>query len=148
MDLRAASLRQMRIVHAIFLVAVLLYVGISEQLAGNGEGYSTTLLEGIGAVSCFDVLLAYYFRRKQVFSALEKLRREPNDVSALKQWRAGTTICLVMAMSVALYGFVLRVMGASRRIAWPFFVLAVVLMLMWRPQLEFSGEVSETETNQ
>jgi hypothetical protein len=148
MDPRAASLRQMRIVHAVLLLSVLLSAYTSEQLAGNGSGFSTQFLEAIGVVCIFDVLIAYYFRRSRVFSALERLRRDPNDASALKQWRGMTIIVLVLIESVALYGLVLRVLGASRRIAWPFFLLAVILMLMWRPQLDLSGEIPETGARQ
>jgi len=50
---------------------------------------------------------------------------------------------LVLAVSVALYGLVLRVLGASRLVAWPFFLLALSLMLAWRPQLDLSGDVPE-----
>ena len=139
----AASLRQMRIVYVVFLVAVLLQIYNSEWLAGNGAGYSMTFLAGIIIVAGFDVLIAYYFRRKKLFPALEKLRRDPNDIGALKQWWGATILVLVLAVSVALYGLVLRVLGASRRVAWPFFLLALILMLAWRPQLDLSGDVPE-----
>jgi hypothetical protein len=139
----AASLHQMRIVHTVFVVAVLVQIYTSEWLAGNGTGYSMTFLAGIIIVAGFDVLMAYYFRRKKLFPALEKLRRDPNDIQALKQWWGATILVLVLTMSVALYGLALRVLGASRRVAWPFFLLALILMFLWRPQLDLSGSVPE-----
>lgn len=138
----ATALRQMRIIHAIFLAATLLQIYNSEWLAGSGTGFSTPFLIGIVFVASFDVLVAYYFRRKTMVPALEKLRRDPNDIGALKQWRKATIVVLVLTMSIALYGLVLRVLGASRHAAWPFFVLALILMLAWRPQLDLSGDVS------
>jgi hypothetical protein len=142
----AASLRQMRIFHAVFLAATLLQIHNAERLAGNGTGFSTTFLIGIVFVASFDVLVAYHFRRKTIFPASEKLRRDPNDMEALKQWRKATIVVLVLAMSIGLYGLILRVLGASRRVAWPFFLLALILMLAWRPQLDLSGDVPIAES--
>ena len=142
----AASLRQVRIIHAIFLLAVLLEFYNSEMLAGNGSGVSATFLAGIVLVASFDLLLAYFFRLRRLSPALEKLRSDPNDANALKQWRGAHILILVLTMSVALYGLVLRAMGAGRRVAWPFFVLALIMMLLWRPQLDLSADGSESET--
>ena len=141
----AASLRQVRIMHAIFLLAILLEFYNSEMMAGNGSGVSGTFVAVIVLAACFELLLAYFFRFRRLSPALEKLRRDPNDANALKQWRGAHIVILVLTMSVALYGFVLRVMGAGRRVAWPFFVLAFIIMLLWRPQLDLSADGSESQ---
>lgn len=144
----AATLKQMRITHAVFLLSLLLFAYQAEQLEGAGTGNSTILPGALVLAAVFDGLIALYFRRKRLSPALEKLRRDSNDTGALTEWRFSTLLSLVLAESIALYGFVLRFMGASRRVSWPFFVCALILMVVWRPQLELSAGLSGTEPNQ
>jgi heme/copper-type cytochrome/quinol oxidase subunit 3 len=145
---RAAALRQLRTVHAIFVLVVFMQVYVSEVAARTGTGITPSFISIIGVLACFELMIANYFRSKRTIPAMEKLRLEPNDADALKQWRAGIILTLVLVMSVALYGVVLRSLGASRRFAWPFFVVALIFMLMWRPQLDLNGEILETRTPQ
>jgi hypothetical protein len=134
--------------HAVFLLSLLLFAYQAEQLEGAGTGNSTILPGALVLAAVFDGLIALYFRRKRLSPALEKLRRDSNDTGALTEWRFSTLLSLVLAESIALYGFVLRFMGASRRVSWPFFVCALILMVVWRPQLELSAGLSGTEPNQ
>lgn len=144
----AATLKQMRIIHGVLLLFLFLVAYQAEQLAGTGTGYSKTFPGTLALVAVFDGLIALYFRRKRLSPALEKLRRDSNDTGALKEWRFSTLLSLVLAESIALYGFVLQFMGASRRVSWPFFISALILMMVWRPQFELSANVSSTQPNQ
>jgi heme/copper-type cytochrome/quinol oxidase subunit 3 len=121
---------------------------VSELTARTGTGITQSFISIIAVLACFELIIANYFRSKRTIPAMEKLRLDPNDADALKQWRMGIILTLVLVMSVALYGVVLRSLGASRRIAWPFFLVALIFMLMWRPQLDLNGEVLETRTPQ
>jgi hypothetical protein len=135
-------------VYAVYLGCVFLIAHQAEQLAGTGTGYSTTFLGVMVFFGVFDGLIAYSIRRKKLFPALDRLRRDPIDAGALKEWRFSTNLSLVLTMSIALYGLVLRILGGSRLISWPFFVAALLLMLMWRPQLDLAREPSNTKSAQ
>ena len=140
----ATALRRMRIVHGIMFLWILVDAWLAERFAQNASEFSIAFLKVIVIACAGDVLVAYYFRRKKVLPALEKLRRDPNDGGALKLWREGTIVVAVLAVSVALFGFVLRFMGAGRRFSWPFFLVGLVLMLIWRPQLDLSDDIQQT----
>ncbi len=149
----ATNLKQMRIIHMIFVVAVFLYAQTAEQIVGKTNpgtraAPSATLLDGMIFAAGLDGLVAYYFRRTKLERALDKLRRDQNDQDALKQWRAFTLLSLVLSLSIGLYGFALRFLGASRRVSWSFFLVALVLMLVWRPRLELTTEPSVAPSNQ
>lgn len=144
----AAALRQMRIVHAVFVVAVLLFVLEAELLAGNGKINSPTLLVAIAVVAILDVQIAYAFRRITLYPALRKLRLDPNNSDALKRWRSSTMVSLVLALTVGLYGLVLRFLGAARLVSWPFYLAALILILVWSPQLDLGAEAANTDTAQ
>jgi hypothetical protein len=144
MEQGAAELRQMRILLAVFLLTVLLLAYAAEEMAGTTAGYSETYLGVMICLAILNGMQAYYFRRNRLFPALDKLRQDPNDSSALKQWRGSITINLCLTEAIALYGFMLRFIGASRRVSWPFLGAALILMLVWRPQLDLRGEASKT----
>jgi hypothetical protein len=133
----STSLRHVRIVHAILVLGVFLDAHAAEQRAGKNEaGYPTLLLATMVFLAGFDGLIAYYIRRSKLFPALEKLRRNANDLEALKQWRFSTGVSLMLAMSISLDGFAFRFLGASRGLSWLFYLPALILMLLWRPKLE------------
>jgi hypothetical protein len=66
----------------------------------------------------------------------QKLRRDPHDPNGLGQWRALTILSMVLAMSIGVYGLILRMRGDARTVAWPFFFASVALLFLWRPRLD------------
>jgi hypothetical protein len=140
----AAALRQMRIVHGVFMLVVLLFALEAELFAGIGQNYSPAFPIAIAVLGILDVNVAYFIRRKRLYPALGKLRQDPNDSDGLKQWRSSTMVSLVLVLTIGLYGLVLRFFGAARLVSWPFYLVALILMLVWRPQLELRGEASDT----
>lgn len=145
----ADSLKQMRMIHAVLISALGLYAYLGERMAGkNTGGFSAPILYCFILVNCLDLLLAYYFRRTKLFPALEELRRDPKSLGALKSWRFSTILTMVLLLSIGLYGFALRFMGAPQRIVWPFYLVALSFFLIWRPNLEITAELAEPRPNQ
>jgi len=134
----------MRIVHAVFMFVVLLIALEAELFSGIGQNYWPAFPIAIAVLGILDVNVAYFIRRVKLYPALEKLRKDPNDSDGLKQWRSSTMVSLVLALTIGLYGLVLRFFGAARLVSWPFYLGALILMLMWRPQLDLGGEGSNT----
>lgn len=137
----ASSLKQMRVIHFVFLVALVLYAYTAEFIVGKTDSeVSAAIIYGMTLVAAFDVLIAYYFRRTKLAPALERLRLDPNDSEALKQWRYSTLVSLVLTLSVGLYGFTLRFLRAPQKVAWSFYLVALILLLIWRPTLALPAE--------
>ena len=111
-------------------------------------GYSKVFLGLMITLTILNWLQAYYFRRKRLSPALEKLHRDPSDSRALEQWRGSITVILCLLESIALYGCILRIFGWSRPVSWPFFGLALITMLAWRPQLEVGAGASGAHSDQ
>ena len=139
----------MRVIHVVFLVALVLYLYVTERfVSGNGSQVSPQFLYAMTAMAGFDLMIAVYFRRAKLRPALEKLQRDVNDAEALKQWRSATIICMVLTLSVALYGLALRFIGASRQTSWAFYFAAFVVLILWRPKLELPAEIPGPPENQ
>lgn len=145
----AASLRQMRIIHLVFIIASILYAYSAEFVVKKGEaGVQAAMIEGIVCAAGFDVLIAYYFRRTKLYPALEKLHLAPSDPEALKNWRFSTLLTMALVLPIAIYGFVLRFLGAPRNVAVSFYSAALILLVVWRPKLELRPEKPGLPGNQ
>jgi hypothetical protein len=90
----------------------------------------------LSALALGTVVTSLILRGRLLFLANEKLRRDPQDANGLDQWRRVTILSMVLAMSIGIYGFMLRMSGTARTVAWPFFLASVALLLLWRPHLD------------
>jgi hypothetical protein len=130
------ALKVLRSIHAIFVTSILLYAFVAEKvMQRNTSAPSSTFVTIMTILAIAMTLIAATVRRRIVTPAIERLRVESEDPRALNRWRMGTMISFVLVECVALYGFVLRVLGASRSQTLPFYIVAILLMLIWTPRL-------------
>jgi hypothetical protein len=131
-----ALVRSTRIMHIVMLAAIVGYIFLAERMPRPTSDAPAVLVETFSILATLMVVIALGFRRKLLPSAIEELRRDAGDATALGRWRMANILSMALTMSVALYGFVLRTMGGNRRVVWPFFIASVTLMLLWRPRLD------------
>lgn len=130
------SFRSMRILHIVFLAAIFGYFAVAERFFVLTKDVPVIVVAAFSGVSTAVIVIALVFRRRLLAPAIEALQRDASDAKALVQWRAANTLSIVLAMSVALDGLALRAMGCDRQIVWPFFIVSIILMLMWKPSLD------------
>lgn len=130
------TLRNIRIIHLAFLgIPVFLFFLLSTlPIAAKAE--PTFLPMVLAVLALGEVGIATTFRGKLIRPAVETLQRSPHDSAALEQWMRGNILSLVFALTVALYGVMIRVMGFSWNIAACFFVAGFLLLLWWTPRME------------
>ena len=133
MDPLDSSLRLLRIIHGAMLASVVLYAGVAES-ARSSEHPPAVLLPALAAMGAGLAAGAFILRRMWVESAEERLRLAPDDTAALNRWRAGHITTFALAEAIALYGLVLRVLGAPFLHAAGFYAIAVLLLLMFTPR--------------
>jgi hypothetical protein len=133
------TLRTARVLHVALLVMVLLYVDVSYRLSPVQNQISPILVYAISFV-CLNVIgVAAFLRRRMIRPSEESLRSNPNDESALKKWRKGVVVSLVMALTIVLFGLELKIMGATWDVASWFFIVGTLLLLAWTPRLNVSA---------
>jgi F0F1-type ATP synthase membrane subunit c/vacuolar-type H+-ATPase subunit K len=131
------ALKVLRSIHAIFVTSILLYAFMAEKVMQRAASApSPTFVTSMTILAIAMTLIAATVRRRIVTPAIERLRVESEDPRALNRWRSGSLISFVLVECVALYGFVLRVLGASRPQTLPFYLVAILLMLIWTPRLD------------
>jgi hypothetical protein len=130
------SLRNIRIVHFAFLTTPALLYFVLATIPITVKGEPSFIPAVLAALAVSEVGIATVFRNKLIRPALEKLQQSPQDSAALAQWLRGNILSFAFALTVVLYGFVLRVLGFSWNIAAWFFVAGFFLLLLWTPRLE------------
>jgi hypothetical protein len=76
----------------------------------------------------------FFLRRLTVRRAEPALAGPSIDSTTLARWRAGIIVTLALSELIALYGFVLRMIGFSLSEVAPFYVAGFTLMLFLGPR--------------
>ena len=129
--------RMLRTTHTLFLLSIFFYAIIGEKMMKH-PAYSggRMLIVAMAAVAVAVAGAAVVLRSRMVAPSAEALRQDPGDTKALRRWQVGTLTSLVLCESIALCGLALRAVGVSFADVLPFYLAAVLLMLLWRPQLD------------
>jgi hypothetical protein len=133
---RQSALLTTRAVQSVLLACIALYALTAERMAGNTAPAPLLSAWSLSALALGTVISSLILRRRLLFLANEKLRRDPQDANGLSQWQRATILSMVLAMSIGTYGLMLRMMGNARTVAWPFFFVSVALLFLWRPHLD------------
>jgi len=127
--------RYLKIVFFVLVFWVLLYGVVLKRVQIPAASHPPgSMITGLMIVAVTTALIVLYLRFKKIGALL------PPDVATPLPERLGRTqalfiLCFVLSQSVALYGFVLGVLGAENRDVLPFFVGALVLFALCYPRL-------------
>lgn len=130
------TVHRARVLHAVLIASVLLYIACLYFLQPVQEEASRALVMGLSLAAASVAVVAASFRRRLVQPARQALQLSPGDTDALKRWYQGVVISLVICENIALIGFLLRVLGASSQVAGLFFGAGLLLMVVWTPRLD------------
>jgi len=130
------AIRSVRILHVAFLAAIVGYACLAEIVFAHTRDVPPVFVEVFSFCAIASVIIAFGFRKKRLTPAIDALKLNAYDSTDIAQWRAITTLSMLLAMSVSLIGMSLRALGCSRVVVWPFFIASVILMLAWKPKLE------------
>jgi hypothetical protein len=125
----------LNMIRAAMLMAIVLYMFIGEKIAVDRSLASSVVFQAIAAISIMTVVALFVVRRMLVLPAIATLQTSPNDARALGRWRAGYIVSYALCEALALYGFILRVLGFPFSEVVLFYIASVGLLLYYRPQL-------------
>ncbi len=140
MNVIQSTVRQMRILHGVLLVSMVLYAALGEKLgpAERRELKIIPLALAVQALLCLGIAL--FFQARMVRAAAEALCLRPEETQPLQRWRTGNIISFLLCEAAALFGLVLRMLGGTFLGSAPFYAVAILLMLLWVPRLDVSGQ--------
>jgi hypothetical protein len=139
-----AGLKTIQIIYIALLAAILIYAVILIQLSSSGIATSpfpewdisfTGLAVVFGFISVYSLMEGYYLPQRIL------KRGKSNPVNAL-------IVRCTLFESVAIFGFVLGVLGAGWIISLPFFVVAAVALILtfptsarWQKMIELNKKI-------
>ncbi len=126
--------RQARIVAIVFLVTIPYFAVMAEWLGSRASLDIAPIRLGFFIVSAAAALLAFQLRARWIPSAVEELRRSPNDAQSAQRWYAAHFIPLAVAEGIGLFGVSLRAIGGTLYESLPFYIIGFGLMLAWFPR--------------
>ncbi|HUI51426.1 MAG TPA: hypothetical protein VLX60_06565 [Terriglobales bacterium] len=139
MTLAQRNLQSTRLIHLSFLFAAVAYTAIPFLIALPKAAPPSAVIIGAFAVISISTLAAGFFiRARLVQPASELLRANPEDGAAGGRWRIGVMLALVFAESVLLFGFALRILGASWAVCGGFYGVGIFFLVAWTPKLELA----------
>lgn len=134
-------LKGVRIIHAVFLVAAVVYVILPlKMIRGESQAPPATFAWAIGFTAATVLGFAVFRRLRLIQPASEALRNNPEDTAALQQWMSGTIISLVCCECVVLFGLSLRITGVPWNICGIFYAVGILFLLAWTPKLDLPPE--------
>lgn len=117
-----------------FLVyLVLLPIVVEKFVPTASQPIEQTLFVGIWIVCVTEIVVVLAIRNRKL-PVPEEIVLQKDASRAAGKWLTIQIVSYAIAISVALYGVVLRVTGASLAKAMPFYIIALVLLVVWWPR--------------
>ena len=123
----------LQIVRIALLVSVVCYAFIGERMAQSAAP-DRNIYFAITLFAITTVGIIFAVRRLFVLRPEETLVSQPENAAALNRWRAGYLAIYALSESVALFGFVLRILGFRLSEVTPFYLAGFALMLLFGPR--------------
>jgi hypothetical protein len=124
---------QIWIIYFAFLATFPMFAFVLHTAKPSGGEASLEVLIAIACVAIVDVPIGHFIRKSHFDRARASLRN--NDrTTAVNLWLLGNIMGFTFAETVMLFGFVLRILGASWNVVGIFFAAGFLLLLLWRPR--------------
>jgi len=137
MTIAQKQLQSARLIHIAFVIAAVIYAGIPFLInPANPRPVAPVIVFAFGLVALSTWAAGFFIRSRMVMPAAEALRNHPEDASAAARWRSGVVLSLTLCESVLLFGFALKMIGASWNVCVIFYVVGFFFLLAWTPRLE------------
>jgi F0F1-type ATP synthase membrane subunit c/vacuolar-type H+-ATPase subunit K len=132
-----AVARTIRIIRVVLVCSIVVYLLLGEgMIREHGRSSNRMFLYIFTAAGIGMVLVSFAARRLLIAKAETKLAADPDNESLLHRWRGAYIVSYVFSETVAILGFVLRVLGFTLSQAAPFYIAGAVLLLFFRPRAQ------------
>jgi hypothetical protein len=125
----------LQVIRFTFVASILLLASVATRIFPDSVGPPNLLVfEILTLVAVINVIWIFVMRRFTVARAVPTLRADPNDMGALKRWKAGYIVIYGMSEAIAGFGVVLRGLGFGMSLVAPFFLAGIILILFFTPR--------------
>lgn len=129
-----STFRSLQIVRVVMLISIAAYVLLGEYLIPARVIPGRIFFYALTAIAVLLVIGSFMVRRFLGRKATAALADVPAPASALNLWRGAYIVIYVFSESIAILGFVLRVMGYTLSEVAPFYIVGFFLFLYFAPK--------------
>src|SRR5436305_13431290 len=129
-----STIKTLRVVQWAMLASIVLYAVVGEAMGPKAEAINPTLSYLFSTLSVAVVGIIFVVRRTLVFRAAESLISRPDDSISLNQWKTVYIVTYALCEALALFGLVLRFLGADRQQLLWFYISGFVPLFSFRPR--------------
>jgi hypothetical protein len=126
------TISQLRIMQFVMIVSVLFIFFISRSLPVPSLSADPSMQWAIVVCAIASGVSGFILQRI-LLRASGQASRSPQASTPLARWRIGHMVRFATAESVALFGFVLRSLGASSTFVYLLFGGGMLLLVLWQP---------------
>ncbi len=128
------ALKTLRAVQWAMLASILLYGVVGEAAGPVVHPVDPAVSYLFATLGVAIVGVIFVVRRTLVLRAAESLATQPDDSLSLNHWKTGYIATYALCEALALFGLVLRFLGASLQQSMPYYLGGFVLLFFFRPR--------------
>lgn len=130
---RGDFLLVLKVLYAVLFASVVFYWVVQELVAADREPKDLGVLKlALLVAAGSTAVVVFYLRFSRIPPLLSAPTLEPGP--RLAQLRTYYIVCFALGETIALFGFVLRILGGSRVDSLPFYFISVVFFLLSYPR--------------
>jgi hypothetical protein len=134
MNLMKGTIRRLRALQLAMLGSIVLYAVLGEVLGSGARVVDPSLSYVFTTVGVAIVGVIFVVRRTLVLRSAESLASRPDDSLSLGHWKSGYVTTYALCEGLALFGWILRLMGCSFQQSLPFYIGGFVLLFFFGPR--------------
>jgi hypothetical protein len=134
MNLMRSTVRRLRALRLAMLGSILLYAVLGEVLGSRTRVVDPSLSYVFTTAGVAIVGVIFVVRRTLVMRSAESLASRPDDSLSLGHWKSGYVTTYALCEGLALFGWILRLMGCSFQQSLPFYIGGFVLLFFFGPR--------------
>jgi hypothetical protein len=136
-----SAIKVIRAIQIAMLVSVFVYVAVGERVGAIPRLSNPVLFYVLSLATITLVGVILVVRRTLVLQSATVLAARPNDTATLNRWRAGYILTYALAEAIAIFGFVLRVIGFSLSEVASFYIAGFILLLFFGPRRPIANPI-------
>ena len=126
------AVRVVRTLQIAFIVSVLLFLFVLHTVHPATRNVSTAMQSVLVLCAIASAEMGFFVQRRLLRPRIPSLPVTKNS-TPLARWFSGHVLRFATAESVALFGFVLRMVGSTSIVVYLLFGSSLLLLLTWRP---------------
>jgi len=132
LDALAITQTALKFAYAGHIVAWFCFLFVVHTLNPPQRDVSALVLAVLAVVAVSAIVVGFLMRKKFFTQSTEALPNDPRRAQGLRT--SATLIGLSCAMSVTVYGVVLKFLGSSWLVTGIFFAVSLSFLVLWRPR--------------